>query len=205
MRLTNCKLPNGYLVGPTASATVTGPRIELINCTSAAVNANYISEVHTPFAALTTETSITLVGGLALGGTQVISFKIVTTANSNKYFKTLDGFPITKYIATTGSPITVTVEIISSAALNTDEFFIDFSYLGDSGSPLGTFISSAPAQPLAAGVAIATSTASWNALPATPVKQKVQFTFTPRKAGLIQGIPRLGKPSTTMYYNPSFT
>jgi hypothetical protein len=50
-----------------------------------------------------------------------------------------------------------------------------------------------------------TSTATWNSSPATPVKQRLQFTFTPQIAGRVRGQVRLGKPSTTVYVDPVIT
>jgi hypothetical protein len=55
---------------------------------------------------------------------------------------------------------------------------------------------------LTTNAAVTASTATWNSSPATPVKQKLVVTFTPRQAGRVRGQVRLGRASTTVYVNP---
>jgi hypothetical protein len=49
---------------------------------------------------------------------------------------------------------------------------------------------------------VTTSTVTWTSSPATPQKQKLVVTFTPRVAGRVRGQVRLGRASTTVYVNP---
>jgi len=109
---------------------------------------------------------------------------------------------IVAWNATTGSAITVTVELVSSASLNNDELWLEVSYLGTSGAPLGTLISSAKASVLASAAALTTSTATWASSPATPVYQKMSVTFTPQLRGFIHATVKLCVPGKTVYVDP---
>jgi hypothetical protein len=102
--------------------------------------------------------------------------------------------------STIGGPRTATVEIISSASLNNNDISLLLEYEGTTGSSLASFVSSL--NPLATVAAVPTSTATWNASPATPVRQHLQVTFTPQVLGRVRGQIRLGKPSTTVYVDP---
>jgi pectin methylesterase-like acyl-CoA thioesterase len=106
---------------------------------------------------------------------------------------------------TTGSAKTATVELISSATLNNDEISLELEYLGTASSSLASFANSLPVTVLTAASAVTTSTATWNSSPATPQKQKLQVTFTPRTAGRVRARVRLGKASTTVYVDPQVT
>lgn len=197
----SCRIASGVVRYNGAAAANTRDEVELVNCFD---GTNFISERYQPSGAVTTEFTITLSGGAA-DNVGTFAHKMVSTALIDKYANTLNGFWLDVGYATTGSSKTATVEIISSASLNNDEISLLLEYEGTVSSSLASFGTTLPANVLTAASAVTTSTATWNSSPATPVKQKLQVTFTPRTAGRVRGQVRLGKASTTVYYNPQVT
>lgn len=175
--------------------------IEYINCFD---GTNIINESYQPAGAVTTERTITLSGG-ATDDVGTFAHKLVSGTNIDKYNNTLNGFWLDIEQQAVGSSKTATVEIISSASLNNDEINLLLEYQGTSGSPVASIVTTLPATPLTTAAAVTTSTATWNSSPATPVKQKLEVVFTPQLAGRVRGQVRLGKASTTAYYNPAIT
>jgi hypothetical protein len=171
--------------------------VEYVNCFD---GTSIISESWQPAGAVTTERTITLSGG-ATDDVGTFSHKMVSGTNVDKYNNPLTSFWMDVELITTGAPRTATVELISSAALNNDEISLLLEYQGTAGSSLASMVNSLP-NVLATAAAVTTSTATWNSLPATPVRQHIQMTFTPQVAGRVRGQLRLGKASTTVYYNP---
>jgi len=197
--LDSCKIASGVTRYSFAANTAgQGEQIELINCYN---GTNIISERHEPMGDVTTEFTITLSGG-ATDDVGAYSHKMVSTATVNKFVSPLSGFWIDMNYTTTGSSKTATVEIISSTTLKDDEIALYLEYQGTSGSSVITMANSLVATVLTTPANVPTSSATWNSSPATPVKQKLQVTFTPQVAGRVRGQVRLGKASTTVYYNP---
>jgi hypothetical protein len=98
--------------------------------------------------------------------------------------------------------VTATVEIVSSQTLNNDEIALFVEYMGTAGSSQASFADSFVASILTPPTPVPTSGATWNALPATPVAQHLQVSFTPRQPGRVRGQVRLGRAGTTVYVNP---
>jgi hypothetical protein len=113
----------------------------------------------------------------------------------------LDSFWLDVNDTLIGTSRTATVELIASAALNNNDVTLSLEYEGTTGSSLASF-SSSLASPLTATAALATSTATWNNPPATPVAQRLTVTFIQRTAGRLRARVSLGKPSTTLWINP---
>jgi hypothetical protein len=68
-----------------------------------------------------------------------------------------------------------------------------------------TFINSAKVSVLATAANVPTSTETWVTTGmATPRKQRASVTFTPARAGYIQGAVRVAKPSTVVVIDPKF-
>lgn len=168
---------------------------------------NYRISRATPYGNLNSETTITRAGG-ANNGTSGLSWKVVTsTANATaKYPQATFWTPeIVKWVGATGSTVTATVEIVSSATLNNDDIWLEVTYLSASGAPLGTVVTNAKAGLLANAAAHTTSTATWNSSPATPVYQKLAVSFVPQLKGFIHAQVRVAKASTTVYIDPKIT
>ena len=195
--LDSCRIAPG--VARLASGTYANAtdEIELVNCYD---GTSFLSERHTAAGDVTTEFTITLSGG-AQDNVGAFSHKMVSSVRSDKYAMTLDSFWLDTNYATTGSAKTATVEIVSSASLNNDEIVLVLEYEGTASSSLASYVTSFP-NPLTTPSAVTSSSATWNSLPATPVRQHLQVTFTPRTAGRVRAQVRLGKPSTTVYINP---
>lgn len=196
----SCRIASGAARLGTAATGNTSDDIELVNCYD---GTNFISERHTPAGDVTTEFAITLLGG-ATDNVGTFSHKLVSSTRSDKYAMTLDGFWMDLNVATIGGARTATVEIVGSGSLNNDDITLLIEYQGTSGTSRTSFVSSFQ-NPLTTPAALPTSTATWSSLPATPVLQRLQATFTPQVVGRVRAQVRLGKPSTTVYYNPQVT
>lgn len=199
--LDSCKIASGVTRYNNSSVTTHDDIIELVNCYN---GTNFISECYQPSGAVTTEFTITLTGG-ATDDVGTFSHKMVSNANVDKLVAPLSGFWMDIENTAVGSSKTATVEIISSTSLNNDEISLLLEYQGTSSSSLASLGSSLPTTVLTAAAAVTTSTATWNSSPSTPVKQKLQVTFTPQVAGRVRGQVRLGKASATVYVNPVIT
>jgi hypothetical protein len=201
IRVYNSKLWTSYALGGITEAAFGNAVIEAVNVGTGATN--YISERHSTFGDLTTETTITRSSG-ASDGTTAFSHKIVTTARAVNLNKVFEAFPISIWNSTTGLR-TATIELISSAPLNNNDVWADCQYLGSSSAPNGSLATSYPATPLTTGSAIISSLATWNSSPSTPQKQKMAVTFTANQVGLVRCTVYVGKASTTVYIDPLIT
>jgi hypothetical protein len=197
----SCRIAPGVVRYSTTGVTNTRDLVELINCYD---GTSIINESYQPAGVVTTERTITLSGG-ATDDVGVFSHKLVSSTNIDKFVNPLLGFWMDVENTATGSSMTATVEIISSASLNNDDISLLLEYQGTSGSSVASFANTLPATVLTANAAVTASTATWNSSPATPVKQRLQVTFTPRVAGRVRGQVRLGRASTTVYINPLIT
>lgn len=200
----HCKLGSGFVVSGTQTLPG-GGNVKIIACDSG--DTNYKTEMHASYLGVqTTETTIVHSGG-ASDATTPVSWKIVTTANPERHMP-FECLPIAIWNETTGSAITVTLEGVwdAGAVPNSDDIWINVEYLGTSGFPLGNFASSAPADVLAAGTALASSSVTWTTTGlATPVKFKMSVTITPQEKGPITVRIRAGAASKTFYVDPKIT
>jgi hypothetical protein len=115
-----------------------------------------------------------------------------------------ESFPMGEFYAgATGSPVSQTFELLTdNVTLNNNDAWIEYSYLGSSSTPLGTFSTTAP-DILATGSALTTSTATWTTTGlTTPVTQKIVITFTPQLKGVYSAKLKVAKASTTLWLNP---
>jgi hypothetical protein len=197
----SCRIAAAVARYSTALVANTRDVVELINCHD---GTSILNESYQPAGAVTTERTIVLSGG-ATDDVGTFSHKLVSNTNIDKYCNTLNGFWLDVEYQTLGSPKTATVEIISSASLNNDEISLLLEYQSTAGSSVASIVTTLPATVLTTAAAVGTSTATWNASPATPVKQRLQVGFTPQLAGRVRGQVRLGKPSTTVYVDPVIT
>lgn len=195
--LKDCKLGTSVTVAVTPSNQAS--RLLLVRCDSG--DTNYRQELYAYEGTLTTETTIVRTGG-ASDGTTLISWKVVTTANS-KWQAPCELYPITIWNETVGSSITLTVECIASAVLNNDDIWMDIEYLGTSGFPLGNFATSGKADILATNAANPTSTQTWGG--ALTGKFKLTKAITPQEKGPITVYVKVGKASQTVYVDPKIT
>jgi hypothetical protein len=106
-----------------------------------------------------------------------------------------------------GNPLTATVEIVTdNVTLKDDEAWLEIEYLGSSAQPISTRVNDRKANLTATGSNQTSSSVTWTTTGlATPVKQKLEVTFTPQMAGYVIGRVVLAKASTTMYACPKMT
>jgi hypothetical protein len=194
----SCRIASGVARYNATGVANTRDLVELVNCFD---GTNIINESYQPAGSVVTERTITLSGG-ATDDVGTFSHRLVSGTNIDKYVNPLLGFWLDVENQAVGASKTATVEIISSASLNNDEISLLLEYQGTSGSPVASFGNTLPATVLTAPSAVTSSTATWNSSPATPVRQRLQVSFTPRVAGRVRGQVRLGRPSTTVYVDP---
>lgn len=204
VQLVGCLLPSswsGVLIG---STPVPSSRVEMVYTDSA--NTNYRYALSDGYGDVTSETTIVRTGG-ASDGTTPISHKMVTAARVKYPSSVLVGPDMTVWNETTGSAMTLTVEVITdNVTLNDDECWVEVDYLGASGSSLGSRITDAKADVMASAAAQASSSVTWTTTGlTTPTKQKLAVTFTPQKKGPIIARVALVKASTTVYVDPVIT
>lgn len=201
----NCKLPASWSGSLLAGAPVhMGFRAEMHNCDS--TDTNYRLWVEDYSGSIKSETTVVRTGG-ASDGTTALSWRMVSTANAEYPLITLDSPEIARWNDTTGSAITVTVEIITDNVTLTDaECWLEVQYLGTSGFPLGLFVNDCKTDFLATATNQTTSSVSWTTTGlGTPVKQALSVTFTPQEKGYLQAVVKLAKASTTVYVDPLLT
>lgn len=197
----NGKLPASWTGALTTGTLLAGARYEMHNCDDG--DTNYRLWVEDYAGSIKQETTIVSSGG-ASDGTTSLSWKMASSANAEYPLIVLDSPEIVQWNDTTGSAITVTVEIITDNVTLTDaECWLEVQYLGTSGYPLSTFISDAKADVLATAANQATSTETWTTTGlTTPTKQKLSVTFTPQEKGFLHAVVKLAKASTTVYVDP---
>jgi hypothetical protein len=194
--LKDCKLGASVTIAATPTAPLA--RRDLIRCDSG--DTNYRTERYDYTGTLTTETTIVRTGG-ASDGTTPISWKVITTANSERIYP-FEVFPISIWNETTGSSVTVTVECRGAATPNIDEVWMDVEYLGTSGFPQGNFATSGHADLLATGTACTSSSESWGG---STSSFKLVKAITPQEKGPITVYVKIAKVSSTFYIDPKIT
>lgn len=103
----------------------------------------------------------------------------------------------------TGSPITVTVEVITDNVTLTDQHaWLEVISTNTASSVNGTLVSDW-STPIATATNQPTSSEAWTTTGiTTPVKQKLSVTFTPQVAGDIIAVVKLARANTTVYVDP---
>ena len=204
LQFRNCKL-GASVTRTTGSIVGQGGLIaEFVNCDSADTNYNYWYQDYA--GSIEHETAIVRTGG-ASDGTTSISREMISTANA-KIIYPLVLKDLIIWNDTTGSSKTATIHIITDNVTLTDqECWLEVEYLGTSGFPLTSFTSNSDSitDILLSGSASnqATSTETWTTTGiTTPVKQKLEVSFTPQEKGPIRCKIYLAKASTTMWVCP---
>lgn len=198
----NSKLPASWSGSLYSGTLVAGERAEMHNCDSGDTNYRLWVEDYT--GSIKSETTLVRTGG-ASDGTTTISWKVVTSANAEYPGIVLETPEVSVWNDTTGSSVTVTVDVLHDSVTNLkdDEVWLEVTYLGTSGFPLGTLITDAKANVLATAADQDASSATWTTTGmANPNKQKLAVTFTPQEKGFIQARVRVAKASYTLYVDP---
>jgi hypothetical protein len=106
----------------------------------------------------------------------------------------------------TGSPVTVSIPVLSNAALTNADIWPEVDYLGSSGVPISTLASGRVANLLSSTSATAwptDGTSNWTTTGIVgPVQQILSVTFTPQIAGFVRVKVKVAKPSQTVRIDP---
>ena len=195
----NCKLGSSVTISTGSIVGPNGMAVRVTNCDSTDTNYRYYWQTYS--GTVTHEATIVRTGG-ASDGTTSISRKMVSTANS-KFHAPLELDPIIIWNELTSS-ITVTVHIITDNVTLTDaECWVEVEELGTSGFPISSIQSDRVTNILTTPANQTTSTETWTTTGlTTPVKQKLNVTFTPAEKGPLKIRVMLAKASTTVYVCP---
>jgi hypothetical protein len=204
--LRNCKLPANWAGSLSAATPGPGCIIEMANCDSADTNYRYWRE--TTFGSIKHETTIVRTDG-ASDGTTALSWRMASNADADNYPHSALASPeIVKWNDTTGSAVTITVEILHDSVTDvTDrECWLEVDYLGTSGFPLSSRVSDGAADVLATAAGQTTSSATWTTTGLTnPNEQKLAVTFTPQEKGYLHARVMVAKASYTVFVDPLLT
>ena len=199
----NCKLPSLWSGNLVNSVATMHPEsvFEMANCSSSSATYKYWGQ--TAFGSIRDETTVVLA---ASDGVTTISWKMVSVAAMGFPNGTLRTQDIVTYNSSVGSSKTATVEVVNDGStLNDDQIWLEIMYLGDASTPITTQATDRRAI-VGTAAAQTTSSASWVTTGlTTPVKQKLQVTFTPNLAGYVVARVHLAKPSATVYVDPLVT
>jgi hypothetical protein len=168
----------------------------MVNCDSGDTHYRYRKAA--PYGTVQDETTTVRTGG-ASDGTTTYSLKLVSGANAEYPLLTLDTYEFAIWNATVGSSITLTVCFAGASALKDNEIWMEATYLGTSGSPLGAIATSMVAY-LGTAATCATEASTWGGSPAN--KQKLTLSLTPQEEGYIYVTVKLAKASATVYVDP---
>jgi hypothetical protein len=198
----DCRLPASVIFSGAAAASVAGPDLTIIRCDSGATN--YRHERYKCEGTQTVETTIVRTGG-ATDGTTPISWKIVSTSGS-RWLQPYESIPISIWNDTTGSK-TVTIygtTTTGSTVPNNDDIWIEAEYLGASGNPQGSFITTTKANNLAAAATTNNSSdaSTWGGGGAGRGFKMVTPSFTVNQKGYITVTVKVAKVSSTYYVDP---
>lgn len=196
--LVNCKLDSAVTITPNPSQPF--HRVDVIGCNSSGnVQRN---ERYMRGGTLTTETTVVRTGG-ASDGTTAYSWKIVAPVENrvDTPFRTFDS---EIWNDTTGSAKTLTVHVLTNNVTLTDEdIWLEVEYLGSSGTPIVARTNDAMAILGTPSNQASDSGQAWTTTGVTtPLKQKLECTFTPQLKGTIRWRVCYSKASSTVYVCP---
>jgi hypothetical protein len=167
---------------------------------------NYKLKIEDWAGTITSETTFVRTGG-ASDGTTTLAWKMVSNTKPvpGDSITALETDEMVVWNDTTGSAITVTVEILrdSATALKDDEIWLEGHYASSGSDPQYAFATDERADPLATTANQASSSASWITTGmANPNTQALSITFTPQAKGYVYLKVCLAKTSTTVYVDP---
>lgn len=194
--LRDCALPSGW-TGDLVNGTLSvGDRMAMFNCDAGA--SNYKFWLRDYYGSVIQEATIVRTGGASDGDTP-ISAKMVSNSNAKYPLGGLQSMEMEMRLDSTGSK-TLTVEVLTDGVTLTDQDMrLDVLALGSASTTLGTISSNAPGV-LDSATNLPASSATWTTTGlSSPVKQKLQVSFTAAQEGVIMAVVTLMKPSTTVY------
>jgi hypothetical protein len=195
----NCKIPSGVTLASGTISSGSGPT-QMINCNTGTQTLTR-NERWTAGGTLTMEGTIVRTNG-AHDGLSAYSWKNVNSAGANGAVphSTFEGAILNTVV---GTARTLTVHVVTNnVTLTTDDIWLELEYPASATSTLGQRLTSRTSI-LATASNLPTDTATWTTTGlATPVKQKLQITFTAQQAAPIRWRVKIAKPSATVYICP---
>jgi hypothetical protein len=196
----NCKLHAGPIVGSfTVSAATLN--IDIVNSDSGA-NV-YRNERYHQLGQTTTSTTVVRTGG-ATDGTTPISHYIQPTSLARP-FRPYNSLPLMIWNDVVGVTRTVTlygaVNILTALPRN-DQFWFDLEYMGTSGLPIASLISTGLATPLSASATVAvTDGSTWSGLGGSNAIFSMSASFTAQQKGYVVVYPK-ASATYNVYVDP---
>lgn len=190
----NCKLGSSVVV-----ATAATPMAQTDLIISDSSGTGYRQERYRYQGTLTASTTVY---NAASDGVTPISWQVVTTANSNRQ-SPFACFEIAQWLAAGTYGATVSQITSGTAGLTSADVWIEARYMGNSGSPLDSLVTSAPATLLTAGSALIGG--SWAAGALAHVYELQVPSFITAIAGYVYFTIKVAKPSLTVYVDPLIT
>jgi hypothetical protein len=188
----NSKLPASITVVTGSFAAYGAQRVRLHNCDSGDTHIRFAE--HQYAGVITSDTAITRTGGSVQDDTQGYSVRMTGNANTSILYP-LYSPEVWVWNTVTGSARTLTMSFIRDSVTNlTDaEVWVEASYQGTAGFPLGTKITDrvATVSGTAADQA-ADSGSTWANSMTNPNKQAAHVTFTPQEVGQVFARMALG-------------
>lgn len=184
--------------------SASAPEVFVFNCSSG--DEHYHFAHYSALGQTAAVTSPYANDGALYDGTNHVTWKIVTSANCSEYSPYVSPW-IDRYHSGVAA-ITPSVEILrddSTTALQDNEVWGEFSYQGTTGFPLAVFTNDRMAllgtpTNQAAGVGLA----GWTGESGTAWSGKlVSPSITPAEIGFLRAKVAVGKPSTTVYVDPT--
>ena len=200
----NCEIPASINI---LSAAIAGEGfiVRVHNCDSGDTRTRIAT--HTVRGSIVTQTSTRVRTGGATDAEGTLFSWLMTGATDTSVTHSLVSDEIAIWNDTVGSAVTATIEILRDNATNlqNDEIWMEASYLGTSGVPLGTGVSDRVASVMATAADQDASSVTWDTTGMTnPNKQKLSVTFTPQEVGYIIAKVKLGT-NTSVYVDPVIT
>lgn len=196
----NCQLGSGVTPTTGTVTSAAGNRVYIHNSDSTGTNYRLYETRYE--GTVQHELSIVRTGG-ASDGTTPISWHATTTANST-FFEPLQLPEIAMWNDTTGSAITAAIYITHSASalLTNEDIWIEVEYLGASGNPLGSIVTTRNTNFLGSATDYATDSSTWGGSAQTYKQKITTASFTPQLKGPIKVRVYLAVASTTVYIDP---
>ena len=185
-------------VTPT-TGTFSSPSFDviLVNCDSGDTNIRYSKTNYS--GVITTDTGVYANTNPMTYNSQAYCLKMAASSLCSRFATLVSEW---MDLPGTSSSTTINVECLVAggvSALKESELWLEVEYTSASGSPLGTRVTTAPAQVIDVGNDIADGTITWTG--DTGWDHKLTKTFTPGNVGAIRYRVCVGKPSTTIYVN----
>jgi hypothetical protein len=197
LTIENCSLGSGVSM-VTGTPVNSSALFKMHNCDSGTKNYRFYETGY--LATIQQETTVVDNTNKSTNGTTQWSVNLTTTANTSFGQPYVMDFAPFEWQNTTGSPVTIQIQLASGVTLNNKQIWMEVEYPGSSSTPLGSLTTSRASNVLATPVNYTTSSDSWGGSQTS--FQYMSVTFTPQMVGPIKIRIYCAVSSTTIYINP---